>query len=466
MIKLWVGRRSLSILGGAVGALMLALLLVPASGTAAKQYPDLLEPQSRSFDGGEGGWKGQAMAGGDLSGLLPSNLLSELGLPLDSLIPDLDILDLCGTLPLPLPILCEDTAPGSAIEWSHQPTGGAGNSGYLSSQSSSLVGVLGSAGTIWESPPFVYRGSGDQPADAVNFKMDLLADGGSLYSVLNDLDLVSTLDDLNLNLINLNLDKLEQVKVKVDLVSGSGMETETIQLINETPLISLLQLEPAEVLELAQTQGRRWETVGPVAVDPTKLDMGTVYAMRVTSTYDGLLGMVDALSEFEHGLDNVALTALPGATTQPGGPGAPGQPGAPGDSGRDGKDGGRGAAGALTVRQVRTLLNRAAPARAAVSPDGRWIRIAAACPKRLNKVCRYRTVASFKKRGARITRAKNRRVARGVRRTKALFVKPAARKKVKRVKRVFVHQVIRVGNRKIKRIKAVKLQQRAFRHRR
>src|SRR5690554_4902465 len=121
-------------------------MLLPATSAAASLYPNLQEPTSRDFNGGAGGWQGQATSGGLVSDLLNSNL----GLPL----PDLPGLGgLCGILPLPL--LCADS--DATVGWGHEPIGGNGG-GYLSTRGSGIVDLFPDVGTVWQSPAFVYKG--------------------------------------------------------------------------------------------------------------------------------------------------------------------------------------------------------------------------------------------------------------------------------------------------------------------
>lgn len=444
------GRPRLWVLTSTVLASITAMaMLLPAMSSAASHYPNLQEPTSRDFNGGAGGWQGQATSGGLLSDLLNSSS----GLPL----PDLPGLGgLCDLLPLP--ILCSGS--DATVEWRHEATGGKGG-GYLSARGSGLVDLFPDVGTVWQSPPFVYKGDGGKQADVVTYKMDVLADGGSLFGLLKGFGAANVVGDLNLGLINLNLGKLENLQVEAALVADGGQEIPLIE--PGSPLIEVLKLDPSEILSLAQSGNSVWKTVGPILVDPSKLTQNEIYRLRVTTTYNGLAGLVSVLPDYHLGIDNVALSAVAGGQPgAPGGPGTPGGPGGPGAGGKDGKDGQDGKGGkdgqaGLNGKAVLQAVKKSMPNTAVLTRNRRWIRVREVCPAKFNRRCQIRTVARLKRNGPIATRANRRVVGKGVRRTKALFVKPRFRKQAAKAKRVFIEATVKVGKVKVRVIKPARL---------
>lgn len=418
----------------ALTTLAAAAMLMPATGSA-QEYPGP-DPASRTFDGGSGGWVGQAQFDGVLSGLLSE---TDLGI--------------CGLLP----IACSGL--GADIQWNHEAAGGNGG-GYLGTTGSGLLS-LGSAGSIWQSPAFMYQGDGGQAADLITFHMDTLADGGSLLGLLNTVDPGSLL-------------ALESISVKVDLLNNTtGAEVAEV-LVPSTSLADLLNLDLGAIEQLDLLGESAWRPVDATLVDPSKLTLGNYYRVRVTTTYDGLLGLglLGVLPEFNLGFDNVSLNAVagssggpggpgnPGDPGQPGGPGAPGAPGGPsapggsGGSGGDGgagagADGGKGGAGAggavLNRRNLRKAIRRHFARSVATSRSGRWLRVRESCPRMFNRRCRINTVARLNRVGPNITHSNQRYIRKGLRRSKALLVKPPFRARAKRLKRVFVQSTVKVG---------------------
>lgn len=398
-------------LGGTIAALMALVMLFPAAGSAATKYPS--SPNSRNFDsGGTGGWTPQVSFGGVLGGL-----------------------GICGVGGFLCPTI------------EHERLASGGNpGGYLNTNGSGTIALLSTAGSTWTSPPFEYQGDGGKQPDLVYFSMDGLADIGGLLAALPG----------GLNAV------LNNVRQSVAIVNNDNPDDVVQILVPEAPLTQILGIDLADLTDIVGGSAEpSWETAAVNLVNTSSLKLGNWYRIRVTTEYAGLAGLgIGAFPAFDVGLDNVELTALtgsqpggPGGPGQPGGPGAPGQPGGPGGKGADGRDGGA----ILTTKTLRQTINRQFPRQVRAARNGRWIRIPVRCPKKFNKRCVFRTVAKLNAKSPRITRVKKRAVARGVKKTKALFVKRPFRAKVKRAKRVRVIQVVRVGKVKARVARNVRL---------
>lgn len=377
-------------------------LLLPATGSAAT-YPQP-DPASQNFEGGPGGWSAQSNIDGVLCPLLCTQISSE-----------------------------------------HHPTGGSGGGGYLGTTGSGLLSV-DSATSIWESSPFQYLGDGGQPAERVSFRMETLAEGGSLAGLLSSSGLGG-------------LGALENVTMRVDLLNNTSGDTVATELVAQTSIADLLNLSIDEITQLADENERVWVPVTGTEIDPAALQNEAYYRIRITTSYNGLIGLISALPQFHFGIDNVVLTAIagqsggpggpggPGSPGQPGGPGGPGQPGGPGGPGADGGRGGAGAGGAVVLnrRNLLRVVRRHFARWAAGSRSGRWIRVRESCPRVFNRRCVINSVARFNRVGPNITHANRRVVRKGLRRSKALLVKPPFRARAKRLKRVFIQSTVRVG---------------------
>ena len=217
-----------------VAVLAAGALIAPGIASAAKQsYAP--GKQARNFDGGAGGWtatdSNATLGGGTLC--IVSGVL-----------------------------LC----PAATSE--HQATGGVGDSGHLNAHFEILVGVSGTATSVWESKPFTYKGVRGKKANSVTFK-------GQRSTSLSEL---------------------------LTLPSQSANYTAEIVPAGGGGAIA------AGGGHLPTTED--WDALEPVSISPGSLKRGQSYSIRITTEYES--GLVALAGAGDVGYDNVVLVAKRG----------------------------------------------------------------------------------------------------------------------------------------------------------
>jgi len=207
-------------------------LIAPGMASAAKQsYAP--SQQARDFNGGAGGWTATDTS----SGTVPLCVVAGV-------------------------LVC----PSSTSE--HQATGGVDDSGHLNAHFEALVGVAGTATSVWESKPFKYRGVKGKKANSLTFKAkrntalaQLLAlpDASAAYAA-----------------------EIVPAGSGAPIAAGSG--------------------------DLPATED--WTAVEPHSISPGALKKGKKYSIRISSEYE--TGLVGLAASGDVGYDNVVLVAKRG----------------------------------------------------------------------------------------------------------------------------------------------------------
>jgi hypothetical protein len=280
------------------------------------------------------------------------------------------------------PVLCP-TATNA-----HQPSGGADGGGYIESDYLGVVGVTAVGGTttaVWESPAFTYEGAGGEAAGSVSFAMDRRADVDQLLAVAGN----SATFAVRL----------------IDLSAGG----EAITLIPPTTLAG----------------AESWTDVPLAAVDPSRLENGRDYRLRIATAYTtGTTVLVTGSSDY----DNVVLEATSGTA-----------------GGKKGAGRGKNAREDATQRLVE-LVRQTSPGTAILTGKGKSSRllVRVRCPRKAGRTCRITTQGLLKKRKP-ATKKRTVKVRRGKVKLVVLKVKPKARGKVAKRKRLLVRQRVRAG---------------------
>jgi len=233
-----VGKSRMAV-ASVVAALAAGALIAPGVASAAKQsYAP--SQQARDFNGGAGGWTATDTS----SGTLPLCVVAGV-------------------------LVC----PSSTSE--HQAAGGVNDSGHLNAHFEVLVGVAGTATSVWESKPFRYRGVKGKKANSLTFKAkrntalaQLLAlpDASATYAA-----------------------EIVPAGSGAPIAAGSG--------------------------DLPATED--WTAVEPQSISPGDLKKGKKYSIRITSEYEtGLVGLAES---GDVGYDNVVLVAKRGGSGGGGG---------------------------------------------------------------------------------------------------------------------------------------------------
>lgn len=280
------------------------------------------------------------------------------------------------------PLLCP-TATNA-----HQPSGGADGGGYIESDYLGVVGVTAVGGTttaVWDSPVFTYRGADGAAAGSVAFAMDRRADVDQLLGV------------------------------------AGNSATFTVRLIDLSAGGESVTLIPPTTLAGADS----WTEVPRATVDPSRLENGHDYRLRIATAYTtGTSVLVTGSSDY----DNVVLEAVED------GPGGKGR----GAKGRNGSDD-------ATQRLVE-LVRQTSPGTAILTGKGknRRLLVRVRCPRKAGRTCRITTQGLLKKRKP-ATKKRTVKVRRGKAKLVVLKVKPRARGKVAKRKRLLVRQKVRAG---------------------
>jgi hypothetical protein len=217
-----------------VAVLAAGALIAPGIAAAAKQsYAP--GKQARNFDGGAGGWtatdSNATLGGGALC------ILSGV-------------------------VLC----PEATSE--HQATGGVGDSGHLNAHFEILVGVSGTATSVWGSKPFTYKGVKGKKPSSVMFKAQRS----------------TSLSEL--------------------LTLPSQGATYTAEIVPEGGGAAIA----AGGGGLPTTED--WDPLEPVSISPGDLTRGQSYSIRITTEYES--GIVALAGAGDVGYDNVVLVAKRG----------------------------------------------------------------------------------------------------------------------------------------------------------
>ncbi len=281
------------------------------------------------------------------------------------------------------PVLCPKATNA------HQPAGGADGGGYIESDYLGVVGVTAVGGTttaVWDSPVFTYEGAGGDAAGSVTFAMDRRADVAQLLGVAGN----SATFAVRL----------------IDLSAGG----ESITLIPPTTLAG----------------ADSWTDVPQATVDPSRLENGHDYRLRIFTAYTtGTSVLVTGSSDY----DNVVLEATSGTA---GGKGA-----GRGKGDRDGAD--------ATQRLVE-LVRQTSPGTAILTGKGKGRRllVRVRCPRKAGRNCRITAQGLLKKRKP-ATNKRTVKVRKGKAKLVVLKVKPKARGKVAKRNRLLVRQKVRAG---------------------
>lgn len=296
------------------------------------------------------------------------------------------------------PLLCP-TATNA-----HQPSGGADGGGYIESDYLGVVGVTAVGGTttaVWDSPAFTYEGAGGKAAGNVTFAMDRRADVDQLLGVAGN----SATFAVRL----------------IDLSAGG----ESITLI------------PPMTLAGADS----WTDVPQATVDPSRLENGHDYRLRIATAYTtGTSVLVTGSSDY----DNVVLEAASVA--------AGGKKGAGGRGKND-----RGESDDATQRLVE-LVRQTSPGTAILTGKGKGRRllVRVRCPRKASRNCRITAQGLLKKRKP-ATNRRTVKVRKGKAKLVVLKVKQKARSKVAKRKRLLVRQKVRAGRVTVTVVKSRKL---------
>jgi hypothetical protein len=207
-------------------------LIAPGVASAAKQsYAP--GKQARDFNGGPGGWTATDTSAGTLPVCVVSGVL---------------------------------VCPSSTSE--HQAAGGVNDSGHLNAHFEVLVGVAGTATSVWESQPFTYKGVKGKKANSVTFK-------AKRSTALTEL-----------------------------LALPSSSATYTAEIVPEGGGAAI----PAGSGDLPASED--WTAVEPQSISPGDLTKGQQYSIRITSEYE--TGVVGVAESGDVGYDNVVLLAKRG----------------------------------------------------------------------------------------------------------------------------------------------------------
>jgi hypothetical protein len=307
------------------------------------------------------------------------------------------------------PVTCVAGLTCPSLTNSHQASGGTGGAsdGFIRTATSatSLLALPGTSTATWESDTFTYTGAENEVPAEVEFS---LARRGEASDLINQ----------------------ATVRFQVDLVEQPGGDT--------------IPLVPSS----APSGAADWTNQPGAAVDPSALEMGAQYRIRITSSVDVALAALLTSATFDY--DDVELVASRPSDVGPTGPSGPTDPTGP--SGPTSPTGPTGPTGPTspTGPTGPTGNGTTPPNNVTAMYDGKFLYLRLKCPKRFKPRCQGKAVAVTRK-------SKKRKLAKPMTSTRSARQKAGKWKVVKlKVKKKFKKRINRYAKRPKKKMLVVR----------
>jgi hypothetical protein len=288
--------------------------------------------------------------------------------------------------------LCVPALLCPVVSNKYKASGGVNNSGHIETSLGSLLGVGATSTGTFESPAFTYRGVEGEDADSASLKIARRSDVAALLQVTGN-----------------------SATYSVDLVDLSGGSN-----------VSVID---GRTLEGISTFAEK-----SVSVDPSSLEVGHRYSIRITSRFESGAQVLPGGSV---GYDNVSLQAKTESNGSTGSNGSNGSNGPKGGNGSSGNGGGNGSD--ADKQNGNGIVGKS------VLLQGNRLIVRVRCSKNPRARCKLNLQGKLRKKGPAATSRRTARVRSGAKRKVALNVKNGYLSKIAARKRVVIKQRVRKG---------------------